>query len=497
MLFVTNNFQVAELIGMEFLIFHAVFSILAGIFSSSIYWTLHKHGFRSTGLIASYAVAWFFFLQFFYNETKSALVFYWSLIADARFSETGEAFSAFAILVIISVLIARICQNAIARRFFMFAIGLNLILSTSILGLNTYKRHLITADQRLAINQTNNISPSPGENIYYIVPDGMASLKVMRETFGLNTDPFKAQLQPLGFHVSEQAYSAYNLTFLTLASVFELDYPVDESSSPYRDRGELYPSIRERQTELTKILYENGYQFFIAPPSWGGCPRSKYYTCLTPPESNLLTGILGDYAVKTSTNNSFFRNQLRAMYYENREKPDTDDTGKTFMHHFSTNPWRWKAGSSFTLIHMLMPHTPHRNENCEVINPNDESFTDQGYTSSLKCVFTRLLQLADKITTQDPTAHIIINADHGNYKLGIADNFASLNRKIIHNRLSVFSAVRSCKPSETNELNNINIIRHVLSCAIPELDLATIPNKSYWGFYETSPDFGKVRQVAP
>ena len=102
---------------------------------------------------------------------------------------------------------------------------LNCFLSTSILGLDAYQGYVARTEQQLSTNQKSGSNPSPGENIYYIVPDGMASLEVIRETFGLDTDQFKRKLQAQGFHVSEQAYSAYNLTFLTLASVFELKYP--------------------------------------------------------------------------------------------------------------------------------------------------------------------------------------------------------------------------------------------------------------------------------
>lgn len=497
MLFVINNFQVVELVGTRFVIFHAVFAVIAGITASSLYWTLRKLGFKSAGLVTAYAVAWLSLLQFFASQAKSAIAFYWYLIPDSKISGTAEGLSVTIALVTIAVLLGMICRHAVARRFIAVVIGLNCFLSTSILGLDAYQGYVARTEQQLSTNQKSGSNPSPGENIYYIVPDGMASLEVMRETFGLDTDQFKTKLQAQGFHVSEQAYSAYNLTFLTLASVFELKYPVDESSDPYRNRGDLYPNIRERPTALARILYENDYRFVVVPPSWGGCPRSNFYTCLTPPEETWLTRMLGDYAVKTSTRNSLFRGQLRAIYYENRETPDTDDSGKTFMHYFGKNSEIWQASKTFTLIHMLMPHTPHRNESCEVINPDDETFTDQGYSSSTKCVFSRLLQIVEKITTQDPAAHIIINADHGNYKLGIANDFASLTPEIIHNRLSVFSSVRSCASAETDGLNNINIVRHVLSCAIPDLNLPRIPNRSYWGFYETSSDFGKVRQVAP
>ena len=64
MLFVINNFQVVELVGTRFVIFHAVFAVIAGITASSLYWTLRKLGFKSAGLVTAYAVAWLSLLQF-------------------------------------------------------------------------------------------------------------------------------------------------------------------------------------------------------------------------------------------------------------------------------------------------------------------------------------------------------------------------------------------------------------------------------------------------
>jgi hypothetical protein len=88
----------------------------------------------------------------------------------------------------------------------------------------------------------------PGPDIYLILLDGHPRGDTMHEDFGVDSEAFLGPLERIGFDVSERARSNYNLTSLTLASMFNME---QVQSIPALDSGQ---SPVNQQRALTKAI---------------------------------------------------------------------------------------------------------------------------------------------------------------------------------------------------------------------------------------------------
>ena len=73
--------------------------------------------------------------------------------------------------------------------------------------------------------------------------------------------------------------------------------------------------------------------------------------------------------------------------------------------------------------------------------------------------------------------------------------FVELSDSIIDYKLGNFTAVRGCDSNQAAKLNQVNIVKYIVECLAGRKPLKQLENKSYFGFSESSPDYGKVFRV--
>ena len=338
------------------------------------------------------------------------------------------------------------------------------------------------------------LSRSP--NIFYIVPDGLASPRVLQEYAGIDIDVSVGSLRDSGFSVLEHAYSAYNITYLTFASLFEMALPVTEVSEKYNDRSKFYPKIRDKKPALLQYLKANNYRFVVVPPKWGGCPSDKAYHCLVPSVSKgkfLNHFIHDDYAISTMLSDSLLIRLLP------RPSPHSgmNDASKTAIDHMKKNPSFWSNGGLFTMIHMFIPHEPHRNSDCSLITSDTKRRAKGTYKSSALCAIGRINEISQFIIKNFPEASIVVQSDHGVSVDGFDDSlpFAELPYHYVDSRLSMYSAVRGCKSDQAVKQNQVNIIRFMVECVTAKARSTEFTNRSFFGFYQEHPEYGRVFSV--
>ena len=159
------------------------------------------------------------------------------------------------------------------------------------------------------------------------------------------------------------------------------------------------------------------------------------------------------------------------------------------------SPEDWKDGGVFTMVHMMIPHS-FREEDCSITN-RYTSYSKEGYKSSVYCAFKRIHELSEFIIKHYPNASIIVQSDHGIFlnKYEHIKPFNEVSEATIDNRLSSFTAVRGCNSSKASKLNQVNIVEFIVECLINGTSDKKFDNKSFFGFYEFSPDFGKVYRI--
>ena len=484
-LFLGKNFLFTQLFTLKYFWLTIIYSIFfIGVATFIIF-------FSKSFLILVLFFAYFSFLQFYFFDIQEIL---------RNYKDGSTGYYVLFLIIFISF-VATLCSNfSIFRNFIFIFLFLNIAISMNILipaAVGFFKNTNII-DSSL---NTKKFKSVKYPNIFYIIPDELTSPKILKEYIEIDYKDSIKKFEEKGFNVQEHSYSSYNASYLTLAALFKMDYPMTENSPIYKDRSEFYPTIRRKNPELLLYLKRNGYKFIFAPPLWEGCPPMIIARCLKPKHNSYIESFLADYAIATLLDNSLLKKIL--YKYLIFQDPKMKDSIKTTLNQMKINPKIWSEGGVFTMIHAAMPHHPYREEDCSITDRYTPP-SKEGYKSSVYCTFNRIHELSDYIIKKYPNSSIVVQSDHGistksysmEHKKRIKDlRFAELSDSIIDYKLGNFTAVRGCDSNQAAKLNQVNIVKYIVECFVGRKPLKQLENKSYFGFSESSPDYGKVFRV--
>ena len=499
-IFLGNNSSQTEFLSINFFYIFLFCFIVSAIFGATIKFFKKSEIFI---LAISYLIFWqyyFLSLEFFFLDLLNKNASYFAIL----------------IIIVISFILTYLSRYTYFKKFILIILFLNISISIFKIAL-PLSENLLAKLKNIKGNKesyvSNKIALNYKPNIFYIIPDGMASPKVLKEYLNNDFNNEIKKLKSMGFEVPHHKYSSYNTTHHSLAALFNMSYHINENSPKYKNRKEFYPSTREKSNKLLNHLNKNNYEFIIVPPSWGGCPKSKSYKCLTPLQNNFFIKLFQDYTVNTMFKNSLIKKIIdgyeKFLITRNQGyvKSDMNDTGKTTLTHFKNDTINWKNGSKFTLIHMMMPHTPYRNKDCTETDYKGPRKSEY-YETSVYCVFNRIIELSNYIIKNYPDSIIVVQADHGiftdsrkkkfkQYPKNFIDHnkriIKALDKNFIDWRLGSFMAVKNCK--EASELDQAHIIKSVFNCINSKKITLSFDQKSYWAFYEKEPQYGLLYRV--
>lgn len=447
--------------------------------------------FSKKSLVFVLFFSYFSFLQFYFFDIRK-------LIWIFQYGNTG--YYILLSILLISFVAALISRFLIFKNFILILLFLNLSISLINIIPNLGRALDLVLKSSDIDENSLDISISTQKkypNIFYIIPDGLASPKVLKDYANIEFQYSIQNFEEKGFAVPQHNHSSYNLTYLSLAALFGMDYPVTQNSIHYKDRSSFYPTMRDYNPLLLNYLNKNNYKFIIVPPSWGGCPDSKEYKCLKPITDNFLSYLFQDYAISKMFQHSLIKRIFdRYNNKKNISKSDMNDAGKTLLSRMQLDSKYWKDGGVFTMVHMMIPHQPYREEDCSR-SERFLSFSKEGYRSSVFCAFNRIHEMTEYIVKNYPDASIVIQSDHGvsTKELPLDRKFVEISASEIENRLSYYTAVKGCNSNEAAKLNQAHIIEYIVECLTNRKSTKQHENKSFFGFYELAPEFGKVFRV--
>ena len=354
-------------------------------------------------------------------------------------------------------------------------------------------------------------------NVYFVIVDGMMSLEHASELGIVDQQKELVKLNNVGLTYVEKSRSSYNTTYLTLASIFQLDYHQTPMSRPYLGRTEFFPLMMHSEASkgmsgepslpLFYALEKNKIRFIWEGTIWAKCFRSGKWRCgsVDLKGSNRFTSQFGEYKDFVTP---FYRPSIggaildRLIFiwdvFGNTDYAlwiQTQHSLVSFMNNFDAIT-AWGEGY-FAFIHQMSPHHPHKvTETCDGISkPFANAFT--GYRASYRCVLQEIERFVEKMNAIDPNSIIVIQADHG--WNGERDN--PLNPIEINDKekasfqAEIFSAIKApdtCFNRFGIPQSTVNSIRFALNCAY-RFKFPYKDNVHYIKKYPAShPEFGTI-----
>ena len=394
-----------------------------------------------------------YYFSFFYNEnlTKN--------LQDVILS--GYYFSAFIfsiiIILIFFILLKLINLNFKSKNIIFLFISTFLIINYCIFFYNlTQYIHKKTTFKNLNIKNTSNSNFSlkskkdKNIDIYFIVLDGMMSLGEAENLQIINKESSLSNFEEIGGTISENSFTNYTTSHLSLTSIFEMNYFISEGKNQYYDMREIFPKLlKNEEVPLINILKKIDREMYWVGNQWAYCKSNENIKCLFFNNTKVYI-----------TLNKFYKNNplihfinfakdyllLNENYYLNSFDYffDTENTLNTINFNLSNK-------DKFFFIHVYKPHPPFIfDSNCNILK-NEIKNVSKGYKNNYKCTIERIPYFIKEINNNNQKEKLFFFiGDHGWFQ----------KQKYI----LILSFNNSCSDSSIPK-STINLIRYALNCS--------------------------------
>lgn len=419
------------------------------------------------------------------------------------------------IISLLSLLVTFISIKINITKFLLMFLGLNLVVA--IFPKTDYFYSILS--KNLVAHESNKvtkITPKVKDvNVYYVLADGLTSLYALRNKYNIPINEFEEKLKAHKYSVIEHSKSSYNTTYLSLAAIFSLDYPVTESTQKYKDRLEFFPSMLSTpdRVPLLRKLDTLNYKFVHIGNKWNACSKNELVNCFSEHQNTPLKFFISkffeNYTIQTFLQNTIFEritsillrgNKFEYELYKQEVKTsqnENDALGRI------TNSIKSKKidldGATFYFIHHFNPHPPALKEDCSVSDDKDyQKWTSDGYSESSICALNKISDFVKAINEFDPRAIVVIQGDHGPaITYNFEKNLESIDKNELEERFSIFNAIKlaeGCALPNIKNLGNVETIQLVMDC-ITGSKTMNEHSKSYLGFYEKHKNYGRVFEI--
>jgi len=330
-------------------------------------------------------------------------------------------------------------------------------------------------------------------NIYIIVPDSYPRADVLKKVYGYDNSEFIDALRARGFKVAEKSYANYYTTFLSMSSMFNMDYH-DKIVRPEGLAANVLDQLgaygySEKRHEIATIgnsrflntLKSYGYTYifsgvfhcddsmdFCYARSWIFIPDNL--SRLTPYE------LIRSFLRWKFNWNISIPNVLGTPLY--LELPEIMELRPSNEH----SPF-------YMYVHLMMPHAPYRyhadcSEIRETVFIRDAFVRDAVpyFNGQVECLNQQILDAVDTIVTDDPGAYVVIQSDTGTILLNSFQTpISQWTDDQFEETYAILSAVKlndPCMEKLYDSYTSVNLARIVLSC-VDGVDRPLLPDVSY------------------
>jgi len=335
-------------------------------------------------------------------------------------------------------------------------------------------------------------------NVYFVIADAYGSEDSLRRGAEFDNSDFLSSMIEQGYYVANNAYSPYNLTYLTISAVLNGDYIAeDDKPSNYQL---FYPvTLKHVQPpQVVRQFRDLGYQFYIVGNSWADC-EGPHVSCV---END-------DYFIPYSIRAFFEATPLNTAFALDRAtvpaKQDWNDAiGRVLS---LIEDGRMPPNPYFMFVHHLAPHPPYKfMPDCTLrAGYIDSMLMDSWdadkkplYVDNLKCTSRRILELARLLEQHDPKAIVIVVGDHGPaFTVKWEQALEKWTASEIAERSGVLSLARfpaRCQEHLSSTINSVNLVRLAFACVSGKRPLL-LRNKSFITGYKP-PESDRLRLVA-
>lgn len=309
-------------------------------------------------------------------------------------------------------------------------------------------------------------------NVYVFVLDGYGRADQLERVTGHDNRVFEGELAARGFTIDPRAFTPYPVTWLSIASLLDMDHVAISSADVSAGRTRYVDRLRGNNA-FVREMRALGYGYVHAE---SGTYDGTRCTDLADACISARTDDAG-VALDELEFASLQLTPLRPLL--DRGTLPLADTATTPEHVLDELPAaRAALGDRPTVVfaHVVSPHAPyryeadceHRRRNVAGIGTGWTADLRDEYVDQLRCLNTQLLDAVDRIVADDPGAIIVLTGDHGPaFTVDFTAPLAAWSDDQRAERFSVFYALRlpaGCAPTAVGSGSTVDSLRVVRSC---------------------------------
>jgi hypothetical protein len=363
-------------------------------------------------------------------------------------------------------------------------------------------------------NRIPGIIPNEKPDVYYIILDAYGRADILENYFSHDNEDFIEFLQDRGFYVTNQSYSNYIHSALSMASSLNMSF-VDDLGIDLA-RADFPSSFRTRLSHsFVRTTFDRlGYSIVAIDSGWKWTQWLDADTFLTPDGddrpirlTSLSINPFEDLVLNTSGGRIMLDVLTKFAVFDAIELKDSADKHRQLilyeLHSLEEVPQI--PGPKFIFAHVVAPHRPY------VFGPNGEhrepggmfTFADSGdlsgedlqrrlYRDQLIFITSELSEVISTILSQyDELPIIIIQADHGP-RMGV--EWEDPTDEDVEQGMAILNAYllpERCRDFLEPKTSPVNSFRIVFNCSFGT-DYEMLPNDSYFSGFEKILEFTRI-----
>lgn len=342
---------------------------------------------------------------------------------------------------------------------------------------NAWAHEWLPMEQEPFISNANESS----ENVYFILFDAYNGKKQMKDWYGQEQATLDSFFKSRGIYHRDIA-SNYNLTILSMNSMFNMDYVNRDYLQPWNDYSYTLKSYRYiAENEVFRFFKKSAYECHNLSLFNMKDEKQFYKLALQFSATQLMNRKMFHHKFLTDLSYHFVHGRFKTEYYHN----------KKYLYHYLKNEdvfqktlelSKGKKKNQFVYAHMMLPHHPYLTDSMGRIKKFPDEF--EGHThlegNYTNMVFARsyIKKYYNGIIDNDPDATVILCGDHG-FRL----NHDSLHPYVFNTMLSVYSPDQNYRSWDSvGSLVNVfpNLLNHKFQERIPfKVDSSFFVQESY------------------
>ena len=318
-----------------------------------------------------------------------------------------------------------------------------------------------------------NVKGSKHPNIYHIILDAYTNKEILSDLYNYNNDQFYTRLKDLDFDVSENAYSNYPATFLSVNSMLRGRYFYKFSEVSRSEPITVWEGLRSK-----------GYMIRDSIGFVARCNYPPVYLSKADHKNKNFLFIIACF------NFTPIHHTLHNLFLKRVYQAHIDEIDDTLL--FLENAKEmYGVNNNYFYAHIVNPHEPfvfdaegnvstkqtyeglilQQKLNLANNEAAEKSF-QEGYTNQIQAINKRVLKTIEKILSEYPEDSkpiIIIHGDHGRSSRFISDQewLDQKDRDVpsiyIRSHWGILLAVHGIKEPLPQDLTLINLYKYVFN----------------------------------